>query len=375
MIDIIKSINADQEINIKEIYELFKTESPDLNSKFLTQILKYKDINEFFTYYSKLDFKNVSSIFNDLESLTLIISNKKDEENIFDNQTDKYLCDISKIIFSLLLVEKTNKLLNNFISTSKSTINEFFSKNEKNSISTNINNCLNSLINTSPDFIQRSLSRRGTREKTNTSNNNKSKRNSLLSDMTSNDTEIILLDNNTPKFKEKELSNKDSSKDKKDESSLKESEKSMDSILSLKNMKFLSETGDMTIRGIRKKNKTIKIGFEKQEAELFLKQKSNSNKINEKNSSNLDELNSNTEYNSNSLDKSKILADLLNAINCLFENNKINLEQKLSLKQLLISDSESVINRLFKFNETNFPFNTNLKNIFKKFLIMELDNI
>ena len=33
--------------------------------------------------------------------------------------------------------------------------------------------------------------------------------------MTSNDTEIILLDNNTPKFKEKELSNKDNSKDKK----------------------------------------------------------------------------------------------------------------------------------------------------------------
>ena len=290
MIDIIKSINADQEINIKEIYELFKTESPDLNSKFLTQIQKYKDINEFFTYYSKLDFKNVSSIFNDLESLTLIISNKKDEENIFDNQTDKYLCDISKIIFSLLLVEKTNKLLNNFISTSKSTINEIFKKNEKNSISTNINNCLNSLINTSPDFIQRSLSRRGTREKTNTSNNNKSKRNSLLSDMTSNDTEIILLDNNTPKFKEKELSNKDNSKDKKDDSSLKESEKSMDSILSLKNMKFLSETGDKSIRGIRKKNKTIKIGFEKQEAEFFLKQKSNSNKINE-NSSNLNELN------------------------------------------------------------------------------------
>lgn len=89
MIDIIKSINADQEINIKEIYELFKTESPDLNSKFLTQIQKYKDINEFFTYYSKLDFKNVSSIFNDLESLTLIISNKKDEENI--NYKDYYI--------------------------------------------------------------------------------------------------------------------------------------------------------------------------------------------------------------------------------------------------------------------------------------------
>ena len=373
MIDIIKSINADQEINIKELYELFKTDSSDLNSKFLTKIQKHKDINEFFTYYSKLDFKKVSSIFNYLESLSTIISNKKIEENIFENQTDKYLFDISKVILSLLLVEKTNKLFNNFISTSKSVINEFFSKNEKNSISTNINNCLNSLINTSPDFIQRSLSRRGTREKTQTSNNNKSKRNSLLSDMTSNDTEIILLDNNTPKFKEKELSNKDNSKDKKEDSSLKESEKSMGSVLSLKNMKFLSETGDKSIRGIRKKNKTIKIGFEKQESEFFLKQKSNSNKINE-NSSNLNELNSNSEYNSNSIDKSQVLADLLNTINCLFENNKINLEQKLSLKQLLISDSENVIKRLFKFNETNFPFNTNLKSVFKKFLISELKN-
>ena len=370
MIDIIKSINTDEEINIKEVYELFKTDSSDLNSQFLTNMQKHKDINEFFTYYSKLDFKNVLSIFNDLESLSFTITNKKVEENIFDNQTDKYLFDISKIILSLLLVEKTNKLLNNFISTSKSAINEFFSKNEKSSISSNINNCLNNLLNYHPDFIQRSLSRRGTREKT----LSKSKRNSLLSEMTSNETEIILLDNNTPKFQEKELTNKDSSKDKKEETSLKDSEKSMDSILSLKNMKFLSETGDMTIRGIRKKNKTIKIGFEKQEAEFFLKQKSNSNKINEKNSSNLDELNSNTEYNSNSIDKSKILADLLNAINCLFENNKINLEQKLSLKQLLISDSESVINRLFKFNETNFPFNTNLKSVFKKFLISELKN-
>ena len=100
-----------------------------------------------------------------------------------------------------------------------------------------------------------------------------------------------------------------------------------------------------------------------------MKQKSNSNKISQNCSD------SNIEYNSNCVDKSQVLADLFNTINFLFENNKINLEQKLSLKQLLISDSENVINRLFKFNETNFPFNTNLKSLFKKFLISELKNI
>ena len=70
-----------------------------------------------------------------------------------------------------------------------------------------------------------------------------------------------------------------------------------------------------------------------------------------------------------------LVIKLFNTINYLFENEQINLEQKLSLKQLLISDSENVINRLYKFKETNFPLNTNLKSIFKKFLISELENL
>ena len=55
-----------------------------------------------------------------------------------------------------------------------------------------------------------------------------------------------MVDNNTPKFKEKVLSNKSNTNDKKEDSLLKASEKTEDSILSLKNMKFMSDTGDMT---------------------------------------------------------------------------------------------------------------------------------
>ena len=127
-------------------------------------------------------------------------------------------------------------------------------------------------------------------------------------------------------------------------------------------------------RGIKKKNKTIRFGFNKQEPENFLKQKSNSNKIYEY-QNNMNDINSSFEYNPQCIDKSQLLANLLNIINFLFTKGKINEEQKLKLKKLLISDSENVINRFNKYYESTFPFNNNLKNLFKKFLIAELDSI
>ena len=374
MIDFINSVDSHPEIKPIELYELIKTDSSDLNSKILNNLQKHENINEFLHQYSKFDFKNQLNFLDNFESQSLLISNNEDK-NIYKSKIDKYLSDISKIILSFLFIEKTNKILNNLLTNVTKTITEFYSENEKNSISSEINDCLNNLLkNCTPDIIQRNMSRRGTLDRTPKSKDQTSKRSSLLTDLTSGDTEILVLDNNTPRFKEKELSNKSNGNDKKEDSLLKGSEKTEDSILSLKNMKFMSDTGDKTIRGLIKKNKTIKIGFDKQDSEFFFKQKSNSNKVNEV-SSNLNGLNLNIAYNSNCLDKSQLLAALFNTINYLFENEQINLEQKLSLKQLLISDSENVINRLYKFKETNFPLNTNLKSIFKKFLISELENL
>ena len=374
MINFINSVDSHTEIKPIELYEQIKTDSSDLNSKILINLQKHENINEFLHQYSKLDFKNELNFLDNFESQSLLISNNEDK-NIYKSKIDKYLSDISKIILSFLFIEKTNKILNNLLTNVTKTITEFYSENEKNSISSEINDCLNNLLkNCTPDIIQRNMSRRGTLDRTPKSKDQTSKRSSLLTDLTSGDTEFLVLDNNTPRFKVKELSNKSNGNDKKEDSLLKGSEKTEDSILSLKNMKFMSDTGDKTIRGLIKKNKTIKIGFDKQDSEFFFKQKSNSNKVNEV-SSNLNGLNLNIAYNSNCLDKSQLLAALFNTINYLFENEQINLEQKLSLKQLLISDSENVINRLYKFKETNFPLNTNLKSIFKKFLISELENL
>ena len=374
MLDFIKAINSKKIISSEEIYEIFKTDSFDLNLKFLSNVQKHKTVNEFFDYYSKLDFKNVLNVFDNLNSLTVILSNDRNK-NIFGNKIDKYLYDVSKIIMFFLLIEKTNEILNNFITNAKTTINDFCLRNESSSISTNINNCFNDIINFSP-VLQRSLSRRATKERTLSSyNNQKEKENSVLLDITKHDdNELIVLGNNTPKFKEKEWSKASSLNDKKDNSVLKSSQKTIDSILSLRNMKFMHDEEEKNPRGIKKKNKTIRFGFNKQEPENFLKQKSNSNKIYEY-LNNMNDINSSFEYNPQCIDKSQLLANLLNIINFLFTKGKINEEQKLKLKKLLISDSENVINKFNKYYESTFPFNNNLKNLFKKFLIAELDSI
>ena len=374
MLDFIKAINSKKIISSEEIYEIFKTDSFDLNLKFLSNVQKHKTVNEFFDYYSKLDFKNVLNVFDNLNSLTVILSNDRNK-NIFGNKIDKYLYDVSKIIMFFLLIEKTNEILNNFITNAKTTINDFCLRNESSSISTNINNCFNNIINFSP-VLQRSLSRRATKERTLSSyNNQKEKENSVLLDITKHDdNELIVLGNNTPKFKEKVWSKASSLNDKKDNSVLKSSQKTIDSILSLRNMKFMHDEEEKNPRGIKKKNKTIRFGFNKQEPENFLKQKSNSNKIYEY-QNNMNDINSSFEYNPQCIDKSQLLANLLNIINFLFTKGKINEEQKLKLKKLLISDSENVINRFNKYYESTFPFNNNLKNLFKKFLIAELDSI
>ena len=374
MLDFIKAINSQKVISSEEIYEVFKTDSFDLNLKFLSNIQKHKTVNEFFDYYSKLDYQNVLNIFDNLNSLSVILSNDTNK-NLFGNKIDKYLYDVSKIIMIFLLIEITNKILNNFTNIAKTTINDFCVRNESSPISANINNCLNSITNFTPT-LQRSLSRRATKERTLSSyNNQKDKGNSVLFDTSKNeDTELIVVGDGTPKFKEEEWSKKSCINDKKESSVIKSSQKTIDSILSLRNMKFMHDDEDKNQRGIKKKNKTIKFGFDKQEPGNFFKQKSNSNRINEYQNT-MNGLNSSFEYNPKCIDKSQILADLLNIINYLFKKEKINEEQKLALKQILISDPENVINRFYKFYEITFPFNTNLKNIFKKFLIMELDNI
>jgi hypothetical protein len=90
MLDFIKTINLSDEIKKNDIYNLFKTDSSDLNVKFLSSIQKFKTINEFLNFYTKQDYKNVLDNFNNISLISSKICDENENTNIFISDIDKY---------------------------------------------------------------------------------------------------------------------------------------------------------------------------------------------------------------------------------------------------------------------------------------------
>ena len=89
-------------------------------------------------------------------------------------------------------------------------------------------------------------------------------------------------------------------------------------------------------------------------------------------------VNSEDEVHNNQNERVKILADIFDTINLLFKENEINVNQKIKIKQLIISNPKAIID---KFNSNYDYMNKNSdisdKNLINKniktFLLKELD--
>ena len=393
MLDYIKSINLSDDIKTNEIYELLKSDSSNLNLKILSSLQNFHSINEFLNFYTKQDCKNAFDIFNNL----LIFASKiceENEKNVFDTQPDKYLSDISKIVFLFCLIRKSNELLSNLLTNTKKFIKRFYKKNKNNSnILEKINNCINDLMNCSQITSQRNYSRRSTKENTinspNIFNIHNLKKNKQFEN--SNEDEYLLFQCFTPKFEEEDenqidevneeqscynninLENNNKVKDENNQIDSRKTIKTIGSSLSFKYMKCVYDSDEEKKTRTVKKNKTMKMGIDFSSPRNFFKKKSISNKIND---NSFDELDSENEYNIKSLKKSKILAKFLNIINSLFKTGKITSKEKLAIKQLIISDSETIIKRFTKYNISNNYYNKKYKNKYiKNFLTEQIKNL
>ena len=368
MLEYIKSLNLYENIKTNDIYNLFKTDSFELNLNLLSSLQNFHTMNEFLNYYTKQDCKNAFNIFNNL----FIISSKiyqENENNIYKSEIDNYLSYISKIIFLLSLIQKNNELLSNLLMNTKKIIKKFHKENNNNTnILEKINNCINDLLYSSQIASQRNYSRRSTKENTltglnifNIHNLGKNKQ----SDNNSNEEEYFFSQCSTPKFEEDDdqidevneeqscynnitLENKN-----KDESGKVDSKKTIKTIgssLSFKYMKCVHDSDEEKRRSI-KKNKTVKMGIDFS-SQNFFKKKSNSYN---------DDLSSEIEYNQKILDKSLIIAKFLNIINNLYKSGNITSKEKIAIKQLIISDSETIIKKYFQYN----IYNNNYDKVYK----------
>lgn len=388
MLDFIKSLELSKEIKIEEIYYLFKTESSDINQQILSSLKKFKTTQEFINYYINQDTKVA---LDHLKYLSTIISKicGEQEKNIFKTDYEEYISALSKIIFLFIIIKKNNDLLNNLLINTKKYIKNFYIEFQiKNLVKENINSCINNLAYSNLQTFKRNDSRRSTSENTIISLS-KFKSKGFLekqSDLLSISNEDDFL-NNTPKFKEdenkfrkgkEELKNNKNisySKSNKNIENIKEGINKNDSLmicdssLTLSKMKFVFEP----------EHKQISF-TEKEKYENIFKRKNNHNKKKSKSIDQvlIDKYLSKTKKNNIFKRDGKnkhFIKLILDDINSLYKNGKINSEIKIDLKQFVISNSNNIKEKFIEFynvDNNDYEKIVNSENI-QKFLFDKLN--
>lgn len=377
--DFINSFNLVEELKSNEIYDLFKTESLDFNMKFLSSINKYKTTYQFIKSYTKIDINNILNVFNNISLNATKIINSNNSS--FNSEIEIYTLGVSKIILLLCLIQKNNQLLNYLLNETKLFIKNFYSSNKKES---NLKEKYDSIINDliSSTLIQRSYSRRSTNEVTNSSICiNIETKNNILKNILGNKQDILFR-SPTPKFEEDDnihpRINSNYDQDLNDVINKRNSSKNMDSSLTLDKLNFVQQDEDEN-----KDKKLIKSSIKNSVDKSFTrkKNKSLSTKVkvkvkaaygkNRKNSVNLadDKCKQN--------ERIKILAEFFDSINFLFKEGKINSDQKIIMKQIIISNPKLIIDKFYQtYKSINNESDNNLinKNI-QLFLIDEFKGV
>ena len=366
MLEFINSIDLSENLKINEIYNIFKTNSLEFNSDFLLILKKYSTTREFISHYTKIDIKNIITLFNDITISSSKIINEENN-NIFNSDIESYLYGISRIILLLYLIVKNNNLLHYLVKSTKQYINNFYSMNKKDSL---IKGKLDAFIYDILSLSQRSNSRRSTNDKTSNTNlsvssincDNKNNVNFILlnklqmknSDISSNKNNNHLLRSLTPRFEDLEnteqKNNNSTIKDFKEENS-KEPIIKIDSSLTLQKMNFVQLEEENEEKKKIKKSISYKIkknSCDKCQKTDRKKNKSKSIKVRQSlfNKTRRGSVNINYEENQN--ERIKLIAEFFDSINILYKNGKINSVQKIRLKQIIISNPRIIIEQFNK---------------------------
>ena len=115
MEDKINSINMNEKLNHKEIYNLFKTYSSKINKEISEKIHIFEHNMDFFKFYSNKDFINLLNIFE-----LKLFENNDEFFSSYKSNIDVYISCISQIILSIKLFLKTQDVLSkNFVNVKK----------------------------------------------------------------------------------------------------------------------------------------------------------------------------------------------------------------------------------------------------------------
>lgn len=131
MLDHNKEFNFFGEMNKNIDYFLIDTSSSEKNELIKSKIEKYKTVSEFFEYYTN---NNINSLFDSFNRLDKMYSNIyiNNNTNNTKSKIDKYISDLSNIILLFNLISKNQQIIKKTLKNSESYLKNFYSENHIN---------------------------------------------------------------------------------------------------------------------------------------------------------------------------------------------------------------------------------------------------
>ena len=368
------------------------------NELIKSKMEQYKKAPEFFNYYSK---KNIISLFEILDILEKNYSHiyNQNIKKQFNTKIDKYISDLSNIILLYNLISKNQNIISNALIHTESYLNNFYLENEINKeFQKKLNNYFDNLINSKKRKKKRFTNLLTTDNLFNKSHRNKASKTpkqSLFYINRKTEEKNITINNNlfnNIKITSSNIMNEDTSinglttpkfprKDYFDDTTLKDidntgknsilKQESIQSYFTLASKKALiTYSPPQDLKGA--KLKKVKFSEEKKndylidiesdnEAKLVYS-KSNviENNIESNSPNNIKKLPKKQTFSSLNLKSDmerKMMKNFLGFINNLYKNKVIDNEEKLKLKQLIISKSkktENIYNIYYENNKEEF---------------------
>ena len=324
MQEILKVLDTKGGMKTKEIYSLLKTNSKKLNSEIIKKIKSFNKIDDFFNHYS-----NKTSLFELLNKVEFNSSKNYDETfSSFNSNIEKYISCFTQIIISIELILKTQGLLNKIFLSSKQYLSQLKSEKKIENISQdNLFFLIENLLDISGTKTSKNYSLSSPILKFDSFdsiNNNLLYLQNFISDqclkLFSNDdfgksVKILNYEPCTPMFGSKSDNN------------VKNYEKEYCENIRLKKNQSFTLSGEQKINSLDNKD----IVQDKREDDLISKNVECNNSMNKKNFKNL-----------------------LEMINNMYRKCIINSEEKIKLKQLVISKSKKIENLYYNTYKNKF---------------------
>ena len=142
-----KRLEIFKEKKSSKLYDLYSVTSAEVNEEIKMKLHSFKSSHKFFEHYTK---KNINQLLFSLSKFNSNLSELFDEnKNISGSLTDKYISNLSKIYLSLSLIHRIHEILTNILELTKNCYSKLISENKYQIINIKpINEYINELIDT-----------------------------------------------------------------------------------------------------------------------------------------------------------------------------------------------------------------------------------